>query len=65
MTIIIVGLFNAHLILSTEVTVILFVEVVVGVIAIVAGFGFKHTYVVGGNHDFEHIQLMYNILCSC
>ena len=37
---------NLYLIF-TEVTVIIFVEVAVGIIAIIAGFGFKHTYVVG------------------
>ena len=34
---------------SSEVTVILFVEFAVGIAAIVAGFGYKHTYIVRAN----------------
>ena len=31
----------------TEVTVIIFIEVFVGVVALISGYGFKHTYFVG------------------
>jgi len=30
----------------TEVTVIIFIEVFVGAVALISGFGFKHTYYV-------------------
>ena len=40
-----------------EVTVILFVELAVGIVAIVAGFGFKHTYLVSGYIFFNPDEL--------
>jgi len=38
--------FTVFYFLSTEVTVIIFVELLVGIAAIISGFGFRHTYVV-------------------
>ena len=54
----ILGPFSLVLIIITiifpaEVTVILLVEFAVGIVAIVSGFGFKHTYFVSAFHrDF-------------
>ena len=37
---------TANVVTPAEVTVVLLIEFAVGILAIIAGFGFKHTYVV-------------------
>ena len=42
--------YHIHFFFPTEVTVILLVEFAVGIVAIISGFGFKHTYFVSTFH---------------
>ena len=46
-------------ILPTEVTVILLVEFAVGIVAIVSGFGFKHTYFVSAFRQDFFIEIIF------
>ena len=50
------------LILSAEVTVILFVEFAVGITVIAAGFGYKHTYIVQETVYNTHNCMDYNFI---